>query len=222
MNETQVEGRSALGDTRDERKKRGRPVGKSDILTEQELQLMMTLPDRRSKQGARDYAVLLAFGNTSMRKGEIINLNTENLINEGDKKYVVYKALKKRSTRIVWVKVPLSDKVYAGIKKYCDLDCERAPSSPLFRTLGKYGPYESGRITPKAIDLLIQKYVDKAGIRKRITPHSFRASFPTLRKHRDPWTLQKLGGWASVNSVMPYVRETEKELEEAALEFQFA
>jgi integrase len=203
--------------------KRGRPVGQSDVLTEQELQMIMTLPDRRSKHGSRDYAVLLAFGNTAMRKGEICSLDTENLISEGEKKFIIYKALKKKTERTFWVRVPISDKVYEGIKRYCDLDHQRTPSSPLFRTLGKHGPYEAGRITPKAVDILIQKYVNQAGIQKRITPHSFRASFPTLRKHNhDPWTLQKLGGWASLNSVMPYVRETEKELEEAALEFQFA
>lgn len=211
-----------IGDLREETKRKGRPVGKSDFLTKEELDLLMTLPDKRSKQGARDYAVLLAFGNTAMRKGEIVNLNTENLISEGDKKYIVYRALKKRSVRAVWVRVPISSKVYDGIKKYCDLDHQRTPSSPLFRTLGKHGPYQSRRITPSAVDLIIQKYVDKAGFRKRITPHSFRASFPTLRKQHDPWTLQKLGGWASVNSIMPYVRETEKEIEDAALEFQFA
>jgi integrase len=211
-----------IGDLRTEGKRKGRPVGQSDDLTAEELQHMMTLPDRRSKQGARDYAVLITFGNTAMRKGEMVSLNTENLVDQGEKKYIDYKALKKRSDQPFWVRVPISNKVYDGIKRYSDLDHQRTPSSPLFRTLGKHGPYEPGRITPAAIDLIIQKYVDQAGIRKRITPHSFRATFPTLRKHHDPWTLQKLGGWGSVTSVMPYVRETEKEMEEAALEFQFS
>ncbi len=217
MQQTQGGYSTHIGDLR---KKSGRPVGKSAVLTEQEMQLIMTLPDLRSKQGLRDYAVLLVFTNTSMRKGEIISLNTENLISEGDKKYIIYKALKKR--RDTWVRVPISDKVYNGIKKYRDLDHERSPSSPLFATLGKHGPYAPRRITPTAIDLIVQKYVDKAGIKKRITPHSFRATYPTLRKHHDPWTLQKLGGWENISSIMPYVRETEKELEEAALEFQFS
>ncbi len=216
-----MEQAQVIGDL-ETKKRKGRPVGKSDVLTESELQLIMTLPDRRSKHGARDYAVLLAFGNTSMRKGEVISLNTENLISEGEKKFIVYRALKKRTARVVWVRIPISDKVFEGIKRYCDLDHQRTPSSPLFRTLGKHGPYEPGRISAKAIDCIVQKYVDEARIRKRITPHSFRASFPTLRKHHSPWTLQNLGGWASINSVMPYVRETEKEIEDAALEFQFA
>lgn len=204
------------------KRKAGRPVGKSDVLTEEELKKIMSLPDRRSRQGARDYAVLLAFGNTPMRKGEMVNLNTENLVSEGEKKFLDRKGLKKRGTRPYWIRTPISNEVYEGIKKYVDFDRERTSVDPLFRTLGKHGPYAARRITPTAIDLIVQKYVDAAGIKKRITPHSFRATWATLRKHRDPWTVQQQGGWASVNSVLPYVREEQKEIEATVLEFQFA
>ena len=202
---------------------KGRPVGKSDVLTKEELTRIMSLPDRRSRQGARDYAVLLVLCNTPMRKGEIVNLNTENLIDEGEKKYITYAALKKKSQRPYWLKIPIQGIVYEGVKRYVDISKENGSTTgPLFKTLGKHGPYDTRRITPKAIDLIVEKYVDEAGIQKRVTPHSFRATYATLRKHADPWTLQGLGGWASIASVMPYVREDEKHREEAALAFSFS
>lgn len=211
-----------IGDLDVKKRRRGRPVGKSDILTVEELKTIMSLPDRRSLQGSRDYAVLLTLGNTPARKGEMVAMDTENLVNEGEKKYLIRKGLKKKGSRPYWKRTRISDQVYQGIKRYIDHDRERTPSSPLFRTLGKHGPYEPGRITPTAIDLIVQKYVVQAGIKKRITPHSFRATFTTLRKHLSPWDLMDLVGWDSVNSAMPYVRQTEKELEDATLEYQFA
>lgn len=206
-----------------EKKKRGRKPGvKTNALTADEVQLIINGPKQSSNQGKRDYAILLAFGNTPMRKGELVALNTDSLVNDGGKFYIVRKVLKKKGDHPVWDGTPISGEVYAGIKSYIDRDPQRTPSSPLFRTLGKHGPYQAGRITPKAIDCVVQKYIKKAGIARRITPHSFRKTYTTMRKHRDAWTLKNLGRWANISSVMPYVQDEEKEVEEAALEFQFA
>lgn len=199
---------------------RGRPVGQSDILTEEELQRIMELPDRRTKQGARDYAVLLVLGNTPMRKGELVNLNKENLIDEGQNKFITYVGLKKKSKKPYWLKIPITNEVYDGIKRL-ESDRSEAPSNPLFRTLGKHGPYVSQRITPLAVDLIVEKYVKEGGINKRITPHSFRATYLTLRGG-DPFVLQDLSGHDDIQSLMPYVRNREEKKREVALSFSFS
>jgi integrase len=51
--------------------KAGRPKGQSDFLESWELQKIVGLPDRRTKDGMRDYAVLVLLANTPLRKGEI-------------------------------------------------------------------------------------------------------------------------------------------------------
>lgn len=202
--------------------RRGRPVGQSDILSAEELYTIIQCPDRRTKQGARDYAVLLALANTPMRKGELTKLKRENLIDEGDKKFITYQGLKKKSQRPYWLKIPITNEVYAGIQRYVNLD-QRSPGDPLFYTLGKHGPYQRTSLTPKSVDCIVEKYVSQAGIKKRITAHSFRASYATLRiEGRDPVAIQELGGWSSITSMMPYLRRREEKKNEAALAFSFS
>lgn len=203
--------------------KRGRPVGQSDILTVKEIQTLLSLPDKRTKEGARDYAVLLALANTPMRKGELVRLNVEDLIDEGQK-YLSYKGLKKHSERPYWLKIPIADAAYLGIKRYLQTEYGKSLSNgtALFMTLGKHGSYSKGRITPKAVDCIVSKYVEQAGILTRITPHSFRATYLTLRAPgRDPSTLLSLSGHTGLKSLLPYLRATEERRREAALAFEF-
>jgi integrase len=186
---------------------------------------MLALPDRRTKEGTRDYAVLLVLANTPMRKGELVRLNVGNLIDEGQK-HVTYQGLKKRSEKPYWLKLPIAENVYLGVKRYLQLEHGDNPPSadaPLFLTLGKHGPYDKQRLTPKAVDCLVERYVRLASIEKRITPHSFRATYLTLRAPgRDPATLMTLSGHSSLQSLLPYVRATAERRKEAALAFTFA
>jgi integrase/recombinase XerD len=200
----------------------GRPVGQSDVLEPAEIRKILSLPDRRSKDGIRDYAILLVLANTPMRKGELICLNVNSLIDEGQK-FVSYKGLKKKSGRPYWLKIPISDEVHRGLRRYLESDNPAGVPAdrPLFLTLGKHGPYEKSRITAKAVDCLVGKYVGLAKIAKRVTPHSFRATYLTLRAAKDPWTLTSLSGHSDVKLLNPYVRRTEQRKREAALLFSF-
>jgi integrase/recombinase XerD len=205
--------------------RRGRPTGQSDVLTGDEIErLLESVKDRRTTEGARDYAVLLMLANTPARKGELVALNLENVKAQGGAYSISRKALKKKKT--VWITTPIDAEVYAGITAYVrkwNLDPTRDAQGPLFFTLGGRGGYERKRLTPKAVDCLVAKYASLAGITKRITPHSFRATYLTLRSegHR-PETLATLSGHASLASILPYLRSTDEERRSAALSVAFA
>jgi integrase/recombinase XerD len=51
----------------------------TEFLTEEEAQAMLRLPDRRTLQGKRDYAILLTLLTTGLRKAEFCNLNVGDL-----------------------------------------------------------------------------------------------------------------------------------------------
>jgi len=51
----------------------------AEFLTEQEAAAILRIPDRRSLQGKRDYAILLTLLTTGLRKSKICNLKIGNL-----------------------------------------------------------------------------------------------------------------------------------------------
>src|SRR5512139_3791154 len=51
----------------------------TEFLTEEEAQAILRVPDRRSLQGKRDYAIILTLLTTGLRKAEICNLKVGDL-----------------------------------------------------------------------------------------------------------------------------------------------
>jgi integrase len=202
-------------------RRRGRPVGQSDDLTLNEIKSMLALPDRRKLEGMRDYAVLLVFGNTPMRKGEMVSLRIGNMLDEGDTKSITYKGLKKRNKKPYWLKIPIAADVYDALVRYVQMEHRRRNlrhDDPLFMTLGKHGPYKKRPITSDAIDIIVKKYARLAGIQKRVTPHSYRASYVTLRAAgKDPAAFLDLGGWTDIRGVLPYYRRGAEKTKDAAM-----
>lgn len=213
---------------------RGRPLGQSDILTLDEMKTMLRLPDRRAKVGLRDYVVMLTLTNTPMRKGELIRLTVGSLIDEGTKKFISYKSLKKRKQRDkvtgeikikqrpYWLKIPIATDVFEGILRYVQSEHKGKVShdTPLFMTTGIRGPYAKRALTPVAVDGIVTRYARLAGIKKRITPHSFRATYLTLRSQgHSPQDLLGLSGHKDISGIMPYLRGSEEKRRAAALSF---
>ena len=51
----------------------------TEFLTEEEAEAILRVPDRRTLQGKRDYAILLTLLTTGLRKAEICNLKVGDL-----------------------------------------------------------------------------------------------------------------------------------------------
>ena len=192
-------------------KKRGRPFGRSDFLEEDELRKILAQPDRRSKQGLRDYAVLLLLANTGIRKGELVRLKTGNVVDQGGSRFIHYECLKKRSGKVQVNQIPLASEVYEAVQRYLGQEFKDQPldsGMPLFMTLGRHGPHQKRPLTAKAVDLIVRRAVRQAGVQKRITPHSFRATFATraLSGGADLATVKELLGHGHIRSTEPYLR----------------
>lgn len=214
--------------------KRGRPHGQSDFLEAAELRQLVNLPDRRTKEGLRDYAVLVLLANTPLRKGEIAMLKRGNMVNTGTQTFIHYVVEKKRKVRgkgqekhrVIENTVPLRKETYEAIIKYHEAEFKGTDAdqdNPLFMTLGKHGNCVKQAITAKAIDYIVSKYAQLSGINKRITPHSFRASFAThaLDKGADLKTVSELLGHASILSTQPYLRSNIERKQKAIECFSF-
>ncbi len=175
----------------------------TEFLTEEEVQAILRVPDRRTLQGKRDYTILLTLLTTGLRKAEICNLKVGDLKTYRNQPIIDVIGKGKKFRRI-----PLKTETLHAIQDYLKVNGNGGdPVHSVFNTLGRYGPYESKSITPKVVDCLIRSMAKKALIRKRIHPHVIRHTFATtfLDKGNDLKTIQALMGHS-------YIRTTERYL----------
>ena len=67
---------------------------KSDIFTKEELKKILSLPDKRSKQGFRDYVILMILSYTGIKKRELAKLKIDNVIDFENTKSILIKSKK--------------------------------------------------------------------------------------------------------------------------------
>ena len=191
----------------------------TEFLTEEEAQAILRVPDRRTPQGKRDYAILLTLLTTGLRKAEICSLKVEALKTYRNQAVidVIGKGRKFR-------RIPMKTETLIAIMDYLKATGNGSdPDHPLFQTLGKHGPYQERGLTPKAVDCLIKSVAEKALIQKRIHPHVMRHTFATtiLDKGNDLKTVQALMGHSHIRTTERYLHSTDDRKVEAIRSLQF-
>ena len=191
----------------------------TEFLTEEEAEAILRVPDRRTLQGKRDYAILLLLLSTGLRKAEICNLKLRDLKTYRNQAVIDLIGKGKKFRRI-----PIKNETLLVIKDYLKANGNGVdPNHSLFDTLGKHGPYEQRNLTPKAVDCLIKSVAKRALIRKRIHPHVTRHTFATtlLDKGVDLKTVQGLLGHSHIRTTERYLHTTEDKKVEAIEKLQF-
>jgi integrase/recombinase XerD len=191
----------------------------TEFLTEEEAQAILRVPDRRTLQGKRDYAILLILLTAGLRKAEICSLKVGDLKTYRSQPVIDVVGKGKKFRRI-----PLKGETLLAIKDYLKANGNGVdPNHSLFDTLGKHGPYEQRSLTPKALDCLIRSVAKKALIRKRIHPHVMRHTFATtlLDKGNDLKTVQALMGHSTIRTTEAYLHSTDDRKVEAIQSLTF-
>jgi integrase/recombinase XerD len=191
----------------------------TEFLTPEEAEAILRVPDRRTLQGKRDYAILLTLLTTGLRKAELCGLKI------GDVKTYRNQAVidvigKGRKFR----RIPLHSGALIAIKEYLKATGNGTdPDHSLFETLGKHGPYEERGLTPKAVDCLVRSMAKRALIQKRIHPHVMRHTFATtlLDNGNDLKTVQALMGHSHIRTTETYLHSTDDRKLEAIKSLQF-
>ncbi|GAN33476.1 MAG: hypothetical protein DYG83_18200 [Candidatus Brocadia sp. AMX2] len=149
----------------------------SEFLTEDEISAILRVPDRRTLQGKRDYALLLLMFSTGLRKAEVCSLRVEHITTYRNQPVVDVMGKGEKHRRVA-----LNRDVLEAVLDYQKTLLPLTPSGGgqyLFYTLGEHGNCTIRPLTHKAVDCLLRRAKKDALITKRITPHTTRHTFAT-------------------------------------------
>ncbi|MFH1720891.1 MAG: site-specific tyrosine recombinase/integron integrase [Patescibacteria group bacterium] len=184
-----------------------------EYLSREELERLFKAVPRSNIRGLRDRAILETLYSTGLRVSELANLDRSQ-VDLKRREFMVRG--KGRKPRIVF----LSDNAAEHIQNYLK---ERDDNfSPLFLNHGRTAKNEDislgekRRLTTVSIENIVRNYSRKAGIIKKVTPHTLRHSFATelLIAGADIRSVQEMLGHSSITTTQIYTHLTNKKLKE--------
>ncbi|MDO8481917.1 MAG: tyrosine-type recombinase/integrase [bacterium] len=178
-----------------------------DLITADELNRLMKSPQGETLPALRDRAIFELLFSTGLRVSELCNLNQDidlsrdefSVRGKGDK------------VRVVFLSTPAKKAVAEYIKKRGDM------SEALFVSYGKANKgKELPRLTPRSVERIVKSAAVKAGITRKVSPHTIRHSFATdlLENGADLRSVQALLGHANISTTQVYTHVTDKHLKE--------
>ncbi|HEX9851917.1 MAG TPA: site-specific tyrosine recombinase XerD, partial [Woeseiaceae bacterium] len=176
-------------------------------LTEEEVEALLAAPVVGESLGHRDRAMLEVLYATGVRVSELINLKISQVnLNQGVLR-IVGKGDRERL-------IPLGDEAQDWVKEFIagprvEILLERQ-TEYLFPTR------RGDRMTRQAFWHIIKRYAQKAGISKRMSPHSLRHAFAThlLNRGADLRVVQLLLGHSDLSTTQIYTHVARERLKE--------
>ena len=159
-------------------------------------------PDKISLLGLRDRAILETLYSTGMRVSELVGLNIGRVDFIGGMVKVYGKGKKERL-------IPIGDRALRAIRDYLGKEpSEKKENRAIFLNKSRR------RLTDRGIQNLINKYILRASLKEKISPHTLRHSFAThlLDRGADLRSIQELLGHASLSTTQIYTHVTTEHL----------
>ncbi len=173
-----------------------------EFLTIEEMVKVIETPEGDKWQILRDRSILEMLYATGIRVGELTSLRMKNVNILEETIKVEGKGRKERI-------VPIGRPAMKALIEYL----ERRPHKSSERVfLNKYGK----PLTDRGVERLVDRYAKKAGIGRKVTPHTFRHSFAThmLDRGADLRTVQELLGHQRITTTQIYTHLTVERLRE--------
>lgn len=183
------------------------------FLDSEQIERLVGQPDISKPYGLRDKAIMETLFSTGLRVSELVSLNRDQINLERREFGIIGKGQK---ARVVY----LSKRAALWLGKY--LRARQDPYKPLFiRYMGKkkIEPERDGgtlRLTVRSVERVLEKYVNKARLPIKATPHTLRHSFATdlLIAGADLRSIQELLGHANIGTTVVYTHVTNRRLKD--------
>ncbi len=165
---------------------------------------LLESPDEKSILGARDRAILELLYATGMRVSELVGLECADVDLLGGVAKVWGKGGKERLA-------PFGTEAARALHNYLK---RREALHPGEGERGLFLNKSGSRISTRSIRRLLDKYIKKASLSQRISPHTLRHSFAThlLDAGADLRSVQELLGHASLSTTQVYTHLTTERL----------
>ncbi len=171
-----------------------------------EINELLTAPDRLSPLGIRDRAIMEALYASGMRVSELVSLNIDSIDFFTETALVFGKGAKERY-------VSLGQYSIEALNNYIINSRMKLNPNPLDNALflNRYGE----RLSDRSIRRMINKYVESIALTKKISPHTFRHTFAThlLNAGADLRAVQELLGHVNISTTQIYTHVTKEKLQ---------
>jgi integrase/recombinase XerD len=184
-----------------------------EVLTIEEIDAMIAAIDLGSNEGQRNKAIIETLYSCGLRVSELVNLRFEDCFFDEGFVRVIGKGNKERL-------VPVSPSVIEEVTIYTKNDRENAPvkkGNEAIVFLNRRG----AQLTRVMIFTIVNRLADLAGIKKTISPHTFRHSFAThlIEGGANLRAVQDMLGHESITTTEIYTHLDQRFLREAILSY---
>lgn len=184
-----------------------------EVLTIEEIDALIAAIDLSSNEGQRNKAIIETLYSCGLRVSELVNLRFEDCFFDEGFIRVIGKGNKERL-------VPVSPSVIEEVSIYAKNDRENAPikkGNEAIVFLNRRG----AQLTRVMIFTIVKRLADLAGIKKTISPHTFRHSFAThlIEGGANLRAVQDMLGHESITTTEIYTHLDQRFLREAILTY---
>lgn len=181
------------------------------VLTLEEIDRIEDSIDLSKAEGARNRAIIEVLFSCGLRVSELVNMKLSDLYLEDRVLLVRGKGNKERL-------VPVSSKALADLKRwFFDRNLMKIkPGEDDYVFLNRRGAH----LTRTMILIMVKRQAEEAGIKKTISPHTFRHSFATalLQGGADLRSIQAMLGHEKIDTTLVYTHISNEQLRKAILE----
>ena len=176
------------------------------FLSEEEMNHFLDLPHKSERiLDLRDKALLELLYATGIRVGELVGTNLDD-VNFAERLIIIRGKGKKE--RLLPFGKKAEESLRAYIPKRSLINKGRIEEMPLFLN------FRGKRLSARSVERIVDKYLRRAALRRRISPHSLRHSFAShlLSRGADLRVIQELLGHESLATTQKYTHIDLKQL----------
>ncbi len=175
------------------------------FLTEEEISLFLDFPVSNKSLDRRDDALLELLYATGIRVSELVGINLDDL--NFEERFIRIRG-KGKKERLVPFGARADEKLSRYLKIRQQINEGKIDEKALFLN------YKGSRISPRSVERIVKKALNRTAIKRNISPHSLRHSFAShlLSRGADLRVIQELLGHESLATTQKYTHLDLKKL----------